>query len=236
MRIAVCDDNKITAAYIEDYISSLPLKDISYEIFSSGEDLVHYLEVGNLHFNIYFMDIEMPGRNGIETSYYLRNRYKNALIIFMTEHKNYVYDVFEVLPFRFLLKPIEQEQFNKVFDEAIEHIRKIKQIFFFKQGKAQMQFAFDEIIYFEGNRRKVSLVTTQGEYEYYDKISTVSQKVDSNLFLQIHTSYIVNMEQIRLITESEVSLKNGVKLPISKKFRDSVRTRHMEYMEWRCGN
>ena len=108
MKIAVCEDNNIVSSYMEDYISSLDLQDIEYEIFSSGDDLIHYMEVENAIFNIYFMDIEMPGRNGIETSAYIRSVDKNALIIFITDHKEYVYDVFDVLPFRFLIKPVTQ--------------------------------------------------------------------------------------------------------------------------------
>ena len=56
MKIAVCEDNNIVSSYMEDYISSLDLQDIEYEIFSSGDDLIHYMEVENAIFNIYFMD------------------------------------------------------------------------------------------------------------------------------------------------------------------------------------
>ena len=63
------------------------------------------MEQENVTFNILFMDIEMPGRNGIETSAYVREKDKNALIIFITDHKEYVYEVFDVLQFRCLIKP-----------------------------------------------------------------------------------------------------------------------------------
>ena len=68
MRIAVCEDDNIVAAYLEDYLSSLSVQNIEYEIFTSGNDLIHYMEQEKTSFNIFFMDIEMPGRNGIETS------------------------------------------------------------------------------------------------------------------------------------------------------------------------
>ena len=87
MRIAVCEDNNIVAAFMEDYIASMEAENIEYEIFTSGDDLIHYMEQENVTFNILFMDIEMPGRNGIETSAYVREKDKNALIIFITDHK-----------------------------------------------------------------------------------------------------------------------------------------------------
>lgn len=234
MRIAVCEDNNIVAAFMEDYITSMEAENIEYEIFTSGDDLIHYMEQENVTFNILFMDIEMPGRNGIETSAYVREKDKNALIIFITDHKEYVYEVFDVLPFRFLIKPVTREALNLVMKKAFEHFNLTKQVFFFKQNKTQLQVAFDEIIYFEGNLRKVRLVTTGGEYDFYGKISEVVKKLDGNLFLQIHNSYIVNMDQIRKISESVVLLKSGITLPISKKYREYVRQKHIQYMAWRC--
>lgn len=234
MRIAVCEDNNIVAAFMEDYIASMEAENIEYEIFTSGDDLIHYMEQENVTFNILFMDIEMPGRNGIETSAYVREKDKNALIIFITDHKEYVYEVFDVLPFRFLIKPVTREALNLVMKKTFEHFNLTKQVFFFKQNKTQLQVAFDEIIYFEGNLRKVRLVTTGGEYDFYGKISEVVKKLDGNLFLQIHNSYIVNMDQIRKISESVVLLKSGITLPISKKYREYVRQKHIQYMAWRC--
>lgn len=234
MRIAVCEDNNIVAAFMEDYIASMEAENIEYEIFTSGDDLIHYMEQENVTFNILFMDIEMPGRNGIETSAYVREKDKYALIIFITDHKEYVYEVFDVLPFRFLIKPVTREALNLVMKKAFEHFNLTKQVFFFKQNKTQLQVAFDEIIYFEGNLRKVRLVTTGGEYDFYGKISEVVKKLDGNLFLQIHNSYIVNMDQIRKISESVVLLKSGTTLPISKKYREYVRQKHIQYMAWRC--
>ena len=234
MKIAVCEDNNIVTAYLEDYLSSLGVQNIEYEIFTSGDDLIHYMEQEKTSFNIFLMDIEMPGRNGIETSAYVRAHDKNALIIFITDHKEYVYEVFEVLPFRFLIKPVTQEALNGVMKKAFEHFNLTNQVFFFKQNKKQLQVDFNEIIYFEGNLRKVRLVTSEEEYDFYGKISDVVKQLDGNLFLQIHTSYIVNMSQIRKISDSAVVLKSGVNLPISKKYRDEVRQKHIQYMAWRC--
>lgn len=190
MKIAVCEDNNIVAAYLEDYLSSLEVQNIEYEIFSSGDDLIHYMEQEKTSFNILFMDIEMPGRNGIETSAYIRERDKNALIIFITDHQDYVYQVFEVLPFRFLIKPVQKEQLNTVLRDAISQINTAKKLFFFKIGKQQFQVAYDEILYFEGNLRKVRLVSTAGEWDFYGKISKVFSDLDAGLFLQCHSYFL----------------------------------------------
>ena len=197
MRIAVCEDDNIVAAYLEDYLSSLSVQNIEYEIFTSGNDLIHYMEQEKTSFNIFFMDIEMPGRNGIETSAYIREHDKNALIIFITDHQDYVYQVFEVLPFRFLIKPVQREQLNTVLKDAILQINTAKKLFFFRIGKQQFQVAYDEILYFEGNLRKVRLVSTVGEWDFYGKISKVFSDLDVNLFLLEHAYTGRLLEELR---------------------------------------
>jgi len=234
--IAICDDDKLTANYMEEYILSLPIKDIFYDIFMTGHDLMNYLENNNVRYNIYILDIEMPGINGIETASHIRRKDKNALIIFSTDHKEYVYQVFEVLPFRFIIKPLTKERLTTVLYEAFEHIQTMGQLFFFKKERNNFQIPFRDILYFEGNGRKVRLNTVTGEHEFYSRLRDITGKVDANLFLQIHISYLVNMEHIHSISESEVLLDNHIRLPISKKFRQDAKMQHLKYMEWRCGH
>ncbi len=129
------------------------------------------------------------------------------MIIFITHHKEYVFQVFDVLPFRFLIKPLTQCSLHKVLQEAIQHIRTVKQIFFFHIGKSQYQVPFDEILYFESKLRKVRLVTSQGEYEFYDKISSIRKKLDPTLFMQIHVSYLIN-SKIYSVVQHKATLED----------------------------
>lgn len=236
MKIAICEDDPLIAAFFEDYLNSLKHQNIDYDIFYSGDDLIAHMTKNNVSYNIFFMDIEMPGRNGIDTAAFIRTCDKNALIIFITNYQDYVFQVFDVLPFRFLIKPIHIEQLEKVLKEAFAWINAAKKIFFFKIGKQQLQVAYEEILFFEGNLRKVRLVTTNGEWNFYSKISKVFSELDPKIFLQPHASFLVNMDHIRAITDSKIIMTNEMTIPISKKFRNSVKQCHMEYIEWRCGN
>lgn len=235
IRIAICDDSLQTTNYVEEYISQLPLHDIACEVFMSGDEMMHYLGNGNRAFNIYFLDIEMPGTNGVETAKFVRQRDTKALIIFITNHKEYVYQVFEVLPFRFVVKPITCERLNAVLHDAIESIQTMGQLYFFKKERETFQIPYSEIVYFEGVGRKVQLVSATGVNEFYHHISDIENELDSNLFLRIHASYIVNMNQIISIGEAEVNLKGGIRLPISKKFRQDAKIKHLRFMKWRNG-
>ena len=59
--------------------------------------------------------------------------------------------------------------------------------------------------------------------------------VDHSCFVRIHVSYIVNMDYVKALYLEEVVLTNGVRLPISKKYRKSIKDVHLKYMKWRMG-
>lgn len=234
IRVAICDDNIYLANSIENDILHLSDEELSCDVFQSGAELTNYLKSGEKPYNIYFMDIEMPLQNGIETASIIRKEDKDALIIFITNHKEYVYDIFEVLPFRFLQKPVSNDNLRCILVDAIEHIRLSGQMFFFQIGHEKYQLHYQEIIYFEGAGRKVIIKTGAQDFEIYDKISNIAARLNHNLFCQIHASYIVNMDCIRSIKNMDIVLQNSIQLPISKKYRNHVKQAHLSFLERRC--
>lgn len=235
VRIAFCDDNKAVIAQLEEYMSAIGLSHVDCNFFYSGQELLAYLERTNEQFQIYFMDISMSGLDGIRTSEAIRRRDRNCVIIFLTDYKEFVYQVFEVLPFRFLKKPLDQTSFQDVLMQALEHLHTFSSLFFFKIGRESYQLPYGEILYFEAQGRKVRLKTENREFLFYGKIRDIDRDIDKTLFVRCHISYLVNMEQIQSISDRLLTLKNSEPIPISKKFRAEVRSRHLDFVKWRCG-
>lgn len=235
IRIAVCDDDINLANAIEGDILRMDEKTLSCEVYQSGVELMRHLQGGEAEYHIYFMDIELPQQNGIETAAMIRKQDKDALIIFITDHKEYVYDVFEVLPFRFLRKPVSAQDIRRVLADAIEHLQRSEQIFFFQAGHEKYQLYCREILFFEGKGRKVIIHTKKQSYEVYDKVSDIMSRLDHSLFCRIHASYIVNMEYIRSVKSEAVGLQDGTCLPVSKRYRQDVKQTHLAFLERRCG-
>lgn len=232
MFVSICDDNMVFATQVESIIRDMKIPSLETEVYVSGEELLQNFEKNR---EIYFLDIELTGIDGIETARRIREKDKNALINFMTQHYDYVYSVFEVLPFRFLRKPFEKEEVEKIILECMAQLKLTGQHYFFKIERTQHQIPYEEILYFEGRKRKVGLHCTGEEYEFYGKISEVETEVDPLLFCRCHVSFVVNMDKISEIRENELLLSNGAIIPISKAYRKKVREAHLNYMMVKSG-
>ena len=107
------------------------------------------------------------------------------------------------------------------------------ELFHFHVDRIQYQIPFQEIVYFESHLRRITLHTEEEAVSFYGKLQDLSKRLNPMLFVRTHASYLVNMEYIRCIRDTEVLLSTGEHIPVSRKYRPSVRSRHLEYLKWR---
>lgn len=234
IRIAVCDDNQTVLSEVEAILLREDVK-IECDLFSSGRNLLRYIEKTGERYPIYLLDISMPRFNGIDTAREIRRQDRDCLILFLTEYEEFVYQVFDVLPFRFLRKPVKEDVFLQALQQAISHLRAMGNFFFFQIERESYQIPYSHILYFEGQGRKVKLATEKEEYLFYGRMKVVKESLDSRIFMQPHGSYLVNMEQIHSICETNIVLRDGQRIPVSRRRWQQVKEQHLEFMKWRCG-
>ena len=185
MKIAVCEDDITTQSILESYLEEYPA-DLEWEIFSSGEELLEYIEKGKDYFSLYFMDISLPGIDGIQTCARIRKRDQKALIVFVTDYKEYVYEVFQVLPFRFLIKPVKKKAFFKVLGEAMEFLRlHDKRPLPSISGRPSMRFpGVKSCTWKETFGRSIS-IRQWGEYTFYGKLEKLKEQLSPGGFFPV---------------------------------------------------
>ena len=115
MRIAICDDEKNIRELIGNKVAKqYPEADIVF--FQSGEELL----LSDKHIDILFLDIQMSGRNGMETARELRKKDKSVILIFVTAVEEYVFQAFDVGAFNYIVKPIDDTKFVDVLCRAVD--------------------------------------------------------------------------------------------------------------------
>ena len=232
LRVAVCDDNESIDSEIEELLLDFGDKyKIKFDItlFSDGTELIDSYKCGE-YYDLLYLDIEMKGMNGLETARIIRGIDKLVLIIYVSGHNSYISELFEVTPFRFISKPIDNVTFYSYLKMAIKKIRERDAFFSFEFNKDLINIPIKEILYFESRGNVLQIVLGNKTYNFYKRLDLVEADIKENYscpFIRIHKSFLVNYIHIRKISYSRVEMTNGKELKISenrqKKTRDLYR-------------
>ena len=126
IQVAVCDDDKILANIIENYVIEISKQygvDIETEVYYKGQELLKDIESG-IKYDLLYLDIEMEEDDGIKVAKKIRKIGLNVIIIYVSSFENYLRELFEVNAFRFIDKPIDERIFIEYYLAAIEKIKR----------------------------------------------------------------------------------------------------------------
>ena len=190
LQIAICDDvveqTLMLQAYIRDYCEKSHAE-YKMHIFVSGEELVSEVE----RFDIVFLDIEMPGLDGIETGREIRAKNCKCRIIMATVMVERMREAFFIEAFRFIVKPFERAEVEEALDACMRRVL----------GSSNISLFCDRIEYIihQSEIRYVVTYDSYCEYRVKDKVlrsedslKKLEQTLDRRLFFRINRKYIVN--------------------------------------------
>lgn len=227
MEIAVADDEKV----IRDYICSLIEKqnpEYPLSVYDAGEELL----ASEKRFDIVFLDIQMEGMNGIETARKIRERQGDAIIIFITGLKEYVFDALDLYAFHYLLKPLDEKKFAEALEKAIaEVIKKNERKWLFIKTK-NLTLDQSDILYIESKAKKVEIHTLgiKKPIEIYASMDNLENQLGNN-FYRCHRAFIVNMAYIMEYDRESITLTNSDRVYLTKKKYGEFVKAYMWYLQ-----
>ncbi|MDE7283863.1 MAG: LytTR family DNA-binding domain-containing protein [Lachnospiraceae bacterium] len=228
MQIAVCDDEKETRDIFTEKIRKLyPEADLS--LYQSGEEML----LSDKEPDILLLDIQMPGKDGMETAKELRRKNKKVIIIFVTALDDYVFQAFDVGAFHYLVKPFDDRKFAEVLQNAVKQFEDIKKLedaggkrekssLMIITGGKHITVNQEDIVYAEVFDRKVILHTMDSDIEYYGKMKELVKKVGDE-FYRTHRSFLVNFGYVRKFTATTVYLEKGQALMAKQNYGEFVK-------------
>ena len=226
LKIAICDDDIQIAGQMEMMIQNIAKRnyiDTDIEVFWNGESLADTVASGD-GFDIIFLDIEMYKEDGISAAKRIRIYDKNGLIIYVTSHENHMNESFTVRPFRFMVKPVNENQMEECFKAAYKDICNEDFYFRFSYQRINHKVLIRDILYFESDKRKVHIVTEDEIFELYGKLNEIenSLKECKVSFLRVHQSYLVNYKHVKGQSYDFVVMDNEKKISISEDRRKMI--------------
>lgn len=231
LRIAICDDDLKFACQIESLIFQESQKlriRVETEVFSDGIPLLKSIQNGD-HYHLILIDIEMELMDGITTARHIREIDRTVLLIYISGYDQYLKELFEVEPFRFLSKPLNQIQFVQYFKEAYNRINEIETFYQFTFNKEIKKVPVKDIVYFESNNRIVYIHLKDGSDEYfYGRLNHVEKELlaGRQYFLRIHQSFLVNYSYVKKMNFSNITIcfmGKEIQLKISEDRQKDVR-------------
>ena len=223
---AIVDDER---EYLEkismllDRYSQIKQKNVIFEVdlFSDGDKFL----CGNPEsYEIIFLDINMPGTNGMRTAKSLRAVNPTAILIFCTHYAQYAINGYEVNAFGYIVKPIEATSFNGNLDRAINAL-KVSQArkILVKTLHGVEIVPISDIIYVEIQIHNLYyyIFNYKNEPDVYrtrGSMQEVCKMLSEFAFERCSACYLVNLRHVVSVANNEIVLRGGVTLPISRKF------------------
>lgn len=230
LNIAICDDSRTDVEMLESAFDKLRQYQFSYEVYFSAGELLNCVKGKGEMYHLYIFDIEMPEMNGLQLAKEIRKTDAKALFVFLTGYTQYVMDVFEVITFDYISKPITVQKLESVLLKAMQYLHLIKRDFVFQFRKNQFRVGCDDILYFEKKGRQTVIHTVSESFKTNMTTEEIWEQLDEKVFAHIHLSYIINLGHIRAIEGDEVVMDNEERLLIARSHKQILKEKHMEFV------
>jgi two-component system, LytTR family, response regulator len=223
----IVDDEEVDRLMIVSFAKRFPTLHIS-GVFKSSKEALAFLETSSV--DILFLDIDMPGTNGLE---FRKKALEIPVCIYITGHAEHAVESFELETLDFIVKPIKFDRFEKAMDR-VEQFMDVKQkatlfemsfgtdTVTVKEGDRQIKIKLSDILYLEALKDYTSIVTTKKKHCIWSNIGTVLKQELFQNFIRIHRSYAIQKQFIKHKTASKIILNNGVEITVGRSYKDNL--------------
>ncbi len=232
LRCLIVDDEPNAVSLLEMFIGQNTSWDLLAKCYDAREALA-FLQIHSV--DLIFLDINMPHLTGMEMAALLP---PSTRIVFTTAYSEFAAESYGFPTIDYLLKPITLKRFYAALQKieayfgSAEHQLPVAphtpedEYFFVKSGRALQKILLRDILYFEGEKEYVRVVTPVHKLLVYRRLKDIEEQLSAS-FARVHNSYIVNIARLESIRDNQVFV-GGKQIPISEKFREAFMNRIKE--------
>lgn len=238
VRLALCDDEEHQLAQTQEllrqYRALHPDMELTVTPFLSGCALLEHLRVKGT-FDVYLLDVIMPGENGIDLGVNIREFDQGGSIVYLTTSPAFAVDSYRAKAAGYLLKPLEKEKLFALLDELAEQWLRQRQDFITIKTKDGLQrVALHTVVYGELADRCVQYHLADGSILEGMSVrasfqSAVQPLLEHRRFVLCSASFFVNLAYVKRVDATGLCLTDGTLLPLSRQLRGEVTDLWMDY-------
>jgi DNA-binding LytR/AlgR family response regulator len=216
LRIGICDDESHFRKILSDSLTKILHRqgiDNAIIYFNSGEELLD----GYIDIDILFLDIQMEGKNGIDTAKIIREQDKNVCIVFISAYPEYAAEGYKVNAFRYITKPFDERELEAELTGAIREVRRTDvEALTIKNDRGTYRVLGSNITFIEVKGRHTVIHTTEEEIESNEALSKIESTLKEQPFFRCHQGYLINLRYIDSVAENNILLRGDGKVPLSR--------------------
>lgn len=221
MNIAICDDKECDAVAAREAIRNTLNKlnkEAEIEYYLNAKEIQDKLLKKNELIDLLILDIDMPDISGFDLAEKLRANNLKLLIIFLSNHEEFVFKAFEFQPFRYIRKIKLETEMPIAIQSAINVIAANNDLqIALDTDEGSIRIMMSEILYYETEKRKVAVILNNGRRLIANKnITEMHKHIQNEKFIMIHRSCVINVDHVRNIHNYAVILDNNETLIISR--------------------
>ncbi|GAA4230768.1 LytTR family DNA-binding domain-containing protein [Postechiella marina] len=221
----IIDDESIARDVISNHLSKIN----NIKIVACCKNAIEaFSYINNNKIDLVFLDINMPEISGIS---FAKSINKDVKIIFTTAYRDYAVEGFELQAVDYLLKPIAFDRLlkaiNTYFNVYSNTSKKLKNLvdennfMFVRADRIMVKIDFNTIIYIESYSDYIKIHLKNKTIVTRETITAVEAKLPKLMFLRIHRSYIISINNITSFTNEQITI-NNTSLPISRSYKQQV--------------
>lgn len=228
VRIAICDDS---AADREQFASALHIWDSTQraEGYADGASLLAAAREPD-RFDIVFLDVYMPGENGVDIARALQSVSPGTGIVFITTSQEHAVDAFSLHALHYLLKPVTAEGVTEAFHRLAQLPQRHRPMIVLPIGHDSLNVYLDEICYIQSVKHVKEIALTNGRLiKVWMPMTELESRLSPN-FLKISRGTIVNMEKIERMSVDTCTLRDGTQLYMTRRKHAALRAAYDDYL------
>jgi two-component system LytT family response regulator len=229
IRCLAIDDEPLALNQIGSYIEKTPF----LELVASCENAFKAMEVlASNQIDLMFVDINMPELNGMD---FVKSLTHKPQVIFTTAYSEYAIEGFKVDALDYILKPISYPSFLKAANKAktlSESSKKssdsesnIKDCIFVKSEYRLVRIMIADIKYIESSNEYIQIHLMNKEtITTLIRLKVIEEQLPQEKFMRIHRSFIVNLDQVKVIERGRIIFDHTIYIPIGDQYKEKFQS------------
>jgi two-component system LytT family response regulator len=222
--VLLIEDDEMSVALIKRNLSFYP----AFSVFTVVNTIAEAIQfTQNNHVDVVFLDIQLPDGNGFDV---IQHLYGKPAIIVVTSDESYAFTAFEHGVLDFLKKGIMPNRFKVCVDKIMTYLQnqippkaEESTFLFVKSGLKHLKIDIRELLYAEAENEYVRIFIEKNKSFLINiSLKQLVNKLQGYHFIQVHRTYLVNLQHIDYVDDGMVILNNTKQIPIGKTFKNEV--------------